>query len=89
MRGDALFVDLDWVLMPKGWVAGEEFVDENPQRPPVYRGRVALVMDHFRREVLGGAAKGVRLDRVVVLVVPQPLGEAKVYQLDVAIGVEQ
>lgn len=60
--GDILLVNLDGVLMPEGRVPREELVDENAQCPPVHRGRVALVMDHFWREILGGAAERVCLD---------------------------
>ena len=88
VRG-ALFVDLDGVLVPEGGVPREELVDEDSQRPPVHRGGVALVMDDFGREVLRGAAQGVRLDRVARLVVSQALGEAKVDELDVALAVEE
>jgi hypothetical protein len=46
-------------------------------------------MDHLGRDVLGGAAHGVGLDGVAGFVIPEPHGEAKVDQLDVALGVEQ
>lgn len=75
--------------MPERGIPGQELIDQNSQRPPVHRGGVTLVMDDLRREILGRAAQSVRLFRVARLVVPQTLGETKVNQLDVPVGIQQ
>lgn len=84
---DILLVDLDRILVPEWRVAGEEFVDEDAQCPPVDRGGMALVMDHFWCEVLGGSTQCVSLDGMAGLVIPQSLGETKVDEFDVALAV--
>jgi hypothetical protein len=43
-------------LVPEGWLADEEFVDEDAKGPPVDRGAVSGVADDFRSEVFGCAA---------------------------------
>eukprot|EP00962_Isochrysis_galbana_P035958 scaffold12360_cov109-Isochrysis_galbana.AAC.11 len=56
----------------------------NPHRPPVERLAMPRVQDHLRRQIIRRAAEGEG-----ALSGCQPLGEAEVDELDVALGVEQ
>mmetsp|Transcript_137876 Transcript_137876/g.428454 ORF Transcript_137876/g.428454 Transcript_137876/m.428454 type:complete len:674 (+) Transcript_137876:532-2553(+) len=77
-----LLVDLHGRRRLEGRVAAEQLEGEDSQRPPVNRVRVPLGGDELRSEVVGGAARGVRL-------ADDHLGQTHVRQLHLAQGVEQ
>ena len=72
------------VLGREGRRARQHVVHERAQRPPVDGLAVAGPQQDLGRHVLDGAAEGVRDG----LLVDRLLAEAKVGQLDVAVGVE-
>lgn len=104
-KENPLFVYLDWVLVPKWWVARQELVYQNAEGPPVDGRGVTLVMYDLGGQVLWRPAEGVRLDGAVAVTgavadcccwcccLPQPsaqaLREAKVDKADVPLLVEQ
>ena len=75
--------------MVKRRIARQELVYQDSQRPPVHGRRVALVLNDLGRKVLWRATEGVGLDRVLIVLVPQPLGKPKVDQLDMSVCVQQ
>lgn len=83
-----LLVDFHGILMPKWRIAREELIDKDTERPPVHGGCVSLVMNHLWCQILGRAAKGVRLDRVITPMA-EAFCEAKVDELDVPFLVEK
>ena len=66
--------------MPEGREAGDHFVDNTAETPPIYGLVVALLLDDFGREVFGRAADGHGLFVFEV----EGAGEAEVGDLDVA-----
>ena len=77
-----LAVELDRVVGRKRRLAREALEGEDADGPPVDAETVPLDEDHLGREVLGRAAERPRA-------VGEHLGEAKVDELEVAVGVEQ
>lgn len=78
--------------MPERRVPGKKLVNQNAQGPPVHGGGVTLVMDNLGGQVLWGSAQGVRLLGSAVVAVPpaaEPLREAEIDELDVALAVQQ
>ncbi len=84
-------------LAKEGHAANEKLVENDAQRPPVDRLRIALLQNHLRRQVLGRAedllvGELLRLAVVVALaegrrqVHQAHLGEAKIGQLDMSEG---
>jgi hypothetical protein len=62
----------------------QQLEHQHAQRPVVGADVMALVQDHFRGDVFGGAAERPRLSTAVQL-----LGEAEVHQFHVALVVQQ
>ena len=77
-----LLVNNHGVIIVKWVNTSDHFVGEDSQCPPVNRLAVALVEQHFRRKILGGAAESVSPCFAV-------LGKAEVSQFQVAILVNQ
>lgn len=75
-----LLVNCHGIVVVEGVNASNHFEGQNTEGPPVYWLAVALVEQHFRRQVLGRAAECVRAGLTV-------LGEAEVSQLEVALFV--
>ena len=75
-------VDLDRVRGGERGGALQTLEGEDADGPPVNGKRVATVLQHLGREVLGRAAEGPRLAL-------HHLGEAQVGELHVAVGVEK
>jgi hypothetical protein len=70
MRGgekvNALFIYLNRARTPKRGIARQKLIDQDAQRPPIDRGRVALALDDLRSQILGGAAQRVSFPFVMV-----------------------
>mmetsp|Transcript_102295 Transcript_102295/g.292819 ORF Transcript_102295/g.292819 Transcript_102295/m.292819 type:complete len:284 (+) Transcript_102295:3646-4497(+) len=77
-----LLVDAHRVLIHKRRLARQHLIGQNTKSPPVHALTVALVQEHLRRNVLRGAAQGVRFER-------HHLGEAEVRDFKVARRVEE
>lgn len=77
-----LLVNGHGVVIVEGVDSGNHFVCEDAKRPPVYWLTVALIEEHFGRQVLGSPAQGVGPSVAV-------LSEAEVGQLQVTLLVNQ
>ena len=77
--------EFESVLAFEGREAGDHFVNDASETPPVYAFAVSLFLDHFGGEVLGGPANRHRL----FVLVEQGLAQSEVGHLDVPAAVEQ
>lgn len=80
---DNLLVNAHGILIPKGWLANEELVNQYPKRPPIHRKTMAAIVDDLRSKILG------RSTECVGLMIANLLGKPKVNQFDVSFSIKQ
>lgn len=64
----SLLVNFNRILVPEWGIARQKLVEKDTQCPPVDCACVSLVLDDLGCEILGGAAKGVGLDGLIVAI---------------------
>ncbi len=75
-------VRLHGVLIKKRWVAGQHFINQHAQRPPIHALAVPLTGHHLGGQVIWRAAQG-------PCAIIHHLGKAEIRHLDVPIGRDQ
>lgn len=83
MAFDDLFVYPHRILIPEWWLSNDEFIYEDPQRPPVHSKTVAAVMDDLRCKIFRCPAKSVSLT------VPDLFGKTKIDEFYMSFRVEK
>lgn len=82
LASEDFLIDEDRIGIVKGWIAGEHFVQQDAERPPVDSAAVTTALNDLRSEVLGRTAEGPGA-------VFHLLGKAKVGDLGVAVRVNE
>jgi hypothetical protein len=80
---DNLLVNAHGILIPKGWLANEELVNQDPKRPPIHRKTMAAIVDDLRSKILG------RSTECVGFMIANLLGKPEVNQFDVSFSIKQ